>query len=139
MAVIDHKDVRVFFSEVAEHTCEARHIVRRDTQGTTVPSTSLGFACTGCGTVHVLGLAFVKCMRKPLRPYIRTTADREITAERLNREPAVILSEMRNSGGWDQGDPGIAFFTMLAAAAGPPGNPMEKKIEELIAPLPKPH
>jgi hypothetical protein len=45
---------------------------------------------------------------------------------------------MRNSGGWHQPDPGVAFMTAMAAAMMPPGNPMEKKLDEMMAGKPRP-
>ncbi len=130
-------DVRVYLTAVGEHTCPQRHISVKDEQGITVQTTFVGMACA-CGAEFLISLAVVKCIRQPLRPYFTMKTAREAVAERFNNEPAKLLLEMRNSGGWDQPHPGVAMFTMLAAAVGPKGNPMEKRLQVLFAPLPKP-
>lgn len=68
---IDFKDVRDFFSAVADHKCEKRKIISRNHQGVTLDTTFLGYECQGCARWWRLGLASVKCVQVPMRPYIR--------------------------------------------------------------------
>lgn len=131
------KDLTDFFTQVADHTCQARTITSKDVQGTSIYDTFLGFECT-CGVHFVLSLLYVKCTPKPMRPYLTTREGRIRTAGRLTDEPAKALYEMRNSGGWFQPDPGVTMMTLAAAAMGPPGNPMEKKLNQLVEGRDKP-
>lgn len=128
----DFKDVRDFFTAVGSHQCDKRKIVSRDHKGTNVFDTYVGFECEGCGTWFRLTLAAVKCLQIPMRGYVRSTDGRIETARRLDTEPEAVLLEMRNSGGWAQPDPGVAFMTTMAAASGPPGNPMEQKLKDMM-------
>lgn len=127
----DLRDIREFFTAVAEHTCDARTITSKDEQGTTIDNTFMGFACT-CGQEFYIPLASVKAIQKPMRPYLTSRAQRAETAVRLTREPQKLLVEMRNSGGWAQPDPGVVMMTAMAAAMGPSGNPMEERLNEML-------
>ena len=135
----EHKfnDIRDYFTAVCEHRCERREFVANDVQGTTMTNTLIGYQCV-CGEFFRLTLGAAKCARRPLRPYITTTEDRAALAQRINSEPEALLAEMRLSGGWDQPDPGVAFMTVMAAALGSEGNPMEKRLNAMFDPLPMP-
>lgn len=113
----DFKDVRDYFTAVADHTCDKREISAKDNQGTTIHNTFVGYECRGCGAWFRLALASVKATQTPLHPYLLNRPAREALAARFNMEPQALLYEMRNSGGWAQPDPGVAFLTALAATA----------------------
>lgn len=135
---VEFQDVRNFFTAIAEHSCGDRRVITSsDLQGTSINNTFIGFKCD-CGACFRLALAYVKSLRHPMRPYVVSTANRVATAERLTREPQMILMEMRNSGGWDQPDPGVAMITAMAAAFGPKGNPMGEKLKAMMGAKPKP-
>lgn len=127
---MEHKfsDVRLFWTDVCEHTCPDR-LVAPENRGT-----DIGFKCQ-CGAWFGCALNSIKAIRTPLRPYIRTTQDREVSAQRINQDPAGFLKELQLSGGWDQPDPGVAFMTTLAAAMGPEGNPMSQALQKMFEPL----
>jgi hypothetical protein len=127
----EHRDVRDFFTAAAEHTCAGRQLMSKDEKGSNTINTFIGFACS-CGAHFLLPLLVVKCVQAPLRPYIRTTEAREETARRLTADPQALLSELRNSGGWAQPDPGVVLLTLAAAASGPKGNPMERKLHLMM-------
>jgi len=112
----DFKDITGFFTSVCEHDCEDRHIEVKDHQGNTVFNTWIGFECKGCGSWFRCQLAAVKCTPKPMRPYVTSTADREEVARRVNEDALGLLLEMRNSGGFEQPDPGVCMMTAMAAA-----------------------
>jgi len=111
----DFKDVRDFFTAVLTHECEGRQIVAKDHQGNTIFNTFIGFECEGCGAWFRFQLASAKCVQKPVRPYITTTAQRVEVARRAQEDPQALLVEMRNSGGWAQPDPGVCYMHALAA------------------------
>ena len=113
----DFKDIRDFFTAVCEHDCgEGRLIASKDLQGNTVFNTWIGFECKGCGAWFRCQLAAVKCVQKPMRHYVTTTEQRIGVATRATEDPQALLVEMRNSGGWDQPDPGVCMMTAMAAA-----------------------
>lgn len=127
----EHQDIRTFLTAVAEHTCPQRAITPRDEQGKKLDDTFLGFGCA-CGASFVINIVFVKSIQRPLRPYLITRAERETTARRFTTEPALLLEELRKSGGWAQPDPGVTMMTAMAAAMGPPGNPMERRLNDMM-------
>lgn len=128
----EFKDIREFFTAIGEHACSPeREITVKDIQGTTRPTTFVGFACS-CGEHFLCSLMVIGCAMKPMRPYVMNRTDRIQTAERLTRDPAALLAEMRTSGGWNQLDPGVVMMTALAAACGPKGNPMEQRLHAMM-------
>ncbi len=131
------KSLMEIFTSIAEHTCEGRTITVKDEQGTDINNTFMGFECS-CGEHFVLALSYVKCMPKPLRPFLTNKVDRHETARRFTAEPKIILSEMVNSGGWFQPDPGVMMMTAMAAAMGPEGNPMQRRLKAMVEGKPRP-
>lgn len=137
MTVQDYVDIRTYFTNICDHQCEHRKFSPKQIQGTTIHNSFLGYECT-CGEWFRLELSAAKCVRVPMRHYITTTEQRADLADRINTEPQVLLEEMRQSGGWDQPDPGVTLLTVLAAAVGPEGNPAEQHLKAMMAPLPVP-
>jgi hypothetical protein len=111
------KDIREYYTAVAEHRCTSRAIVTADQKGTSVYNTFIGMRCN-CGEEWSVSLNVVKAVQVPMRHYVRTTADRALVAERMTHESDQLLLEMRNSGGWAQPDPGVARMMAMAAAMG---------------------
>ena len=132
-----HHDIREYFTAICEHRCESRCFTVSDLQGTNASNTFIGYACA-CGEVFRCALMAVKCVRVPLRPYISTIGARTELIARIEAEPEILLAEMQHSGGWDQPDPGVAYMTLMAAACGPDGNPMEERLKAMMAPIPTP-
>ena len=124
----DFNDIRDFFTAVCTHECDKRHIVSKDCQGNTIYNTFIGYECEGCLESFRCPLSSVKAVQKPLRPYVVNVADRKVVAERANADSKALLLELRNSGGWAQPDPGVTLLTAMAAALGPPGNPMKERL-----------
>lgn len=114
----DFKDITEFFTAVLTHDCgKDRRIEAKDHQGNSTTNTFIGFECTGCGAWFRCQLAAVKCTPKPMRPYVTSKTDREKVAQRANEDPKGLLSEMHNSGGFEQPDIGVCMMTAMAAAA----------------------
>jgi hypothetical protein len=113
----DFKDVRDYFTAVADHTCDKREISVKDHQGTTIYNTFVGYECRGCGAWFRLTLASVKATQRPLHPYLLNRPARADLAARFNTDPQALLYELRNSGGWAQPDPGVAMMHAIAATA----------------------
>lgn len=109
-------DVREFFAGIGEHKCDGQpDIHSKDLQGTTVANTYIGFECKTCNFWFMLPLSVAKAIQRPLRPYFQSDVNQVETARRFNEDPAALLLEMRNSGGWAQPDPGVALLTAMAA------------------------
>ena len=125
------KDIREFYTSVAEHTCSDRKIEVKDEQGTSIFNTYLGFQCK-CGEHFLCTLEALKCTLKPMRRYLQPE-QRAVVAERLTCEPQVLLAEMRSSGGWNQLKPSDVMALALAAATHPEGNEYERGLNELMA------
>jgi hypothetical protein len=132
----DAKSHMEYFTFACEHVCPERKFSAADIQGVTLGGTSIGLRCA-CGDEVRLGLSIAKALPKPIQPYLLTTEARLETLKRINEDPKTLLSELMNSGGWFQPDPGVAKMTAMAAFMGPEGNPMQKKLEAMFDAQPK--